>query len=167
MNGRTRKKMYDFLCKRDGEYCKMCGKLPWEGQLVIDHRDNDNSNNSPENLQLLCRSCNYIKNPRDEPLDMCVSSSNESIKINKSKEPKFREFVYTNIDENGSIDYEDAVYSGSEIVGVSPETAKRYIRKMCSKVGKLSKFRHIPIGCSLIHTRPILSLKYKEKDSFD
>jgi hypothetical protein len=170
MNSRTRKKLYDFLCKRDGEYCKGCGKLPWEGQLVVDHKDNNNSNNSPENLQLLCRACNYMKNERrkdaDEPLDMCVSSKNESIKINRSREPKFREFVYGNIDVDGSIDYDDAIYSGSEIIGVSPETTKRYLRKMCSRGGKLKTFRHIPLGSSLLHTRPILALKYKEEESF-
>ena len=105
---------------------------------------------------------------RNEPLDMCVSPNNESIKINKSKEPKFREFVYGQIDENGSIDYDDAIFSGAEIIGVSPETAKRYIRKMYSKGGRLEEFRHIPFGANLLYTKPILALRFKEnRDSFD
>ncbi len=165
MNGKTRKKWYEFLAKRDGEFCKCCGKLPTEGQLVVDHRDNNPKNNVPDNLQLLCRSCNYIKNPR--PLDLCVSLDSNVVRINKSKEPKYRKFVYDHLDESGSIDYDDAIYSGSEIIGVSPETSKRYIRKMCSKGGRLEKFRHIPLGYNLLTTRPILALKYKKEDSFD
>ncbi len=68
MNGITRKKLYPIIVSRDGEYCKCCGVLSTEQQLVIDHKDNDNSNNGLLNLQLLCRTCNYLKNPR-QPLD--------------------------------------------------------------------------------------------------
>jgi len=62
MNGVTRKKLFPLIATRDGEYCRCCGALPDERQLVIDHKDNDNSNNNLTNLQLLCRTCNYLKN---------------------------------------------------------------------------------------------------------
>ena len=68
MNGRTRKKLYMIIVKRDGEFCKFCGRSPPEVNLVIDHKDNDNSNNFLGNLQLTCRSCNYKKNPRRQTL---------------------------------------------------------------------------------------------------
>jgi len=164
MNGRTRKKQYDFLCKRDGEYCKMCGKLPWEGQLVIDHIDNDNSNNSLNNLQILCRGCNYVKNPRKGPLDMCVSSNTkDSLVINRSKEPKFREYVYMELDAKGVLVYDDIINSGAEIIEVSPETTKRYIRKMCSKQGKLEIFMDWD-GASLVYSKRVKSIRYKQKE---
>jgi len=75
MSGPMRKKLYRIVAERDEEYCRCCGKLPNEAQLVLDHKDNNNSNNYHENLQLLCRSCNYLKNPRREPVDLCVSAS--------------------------------------------------------------------------------------------
>jgi len=75
MNGTTRKKLYKMISNRDGEYCKGCSKLPSEGQLVVDHRDNNNSNNSLRNLQLLCRTCNFIKNQK-RPVDKCVREFN-------------------------------------------------------------------------------------------
>jgi len=68
------------IAERDGEFCRKCEKLPSEGQLIIDHIDNNNDNNSFDNYQLLCRSCNYKKNP-SRPLDQCVSES-EKNKVN-------------------------------------------------------------------------------------
>jgi len=77
MNGPTRKKLYTRIAERDGEFCQKCEKLSSEGQIIVDHIDNNNSNNSFENLQLLCRSCNYKKNPR-RPVDECVSENEKS-----------------------------------------------------------------------------------------
>ena len=143
MNGKTRKKLYMRIAERDGEFCRNCEKLPSKGQLVIDHIDNNNDNNSFDNYQLLCRACNYKKNPR-RPLDQCVSESEkvrkDSISINRSKEPKFREWVYTEIvGSESSIFWDDLVSSGAEYFKMSIESAKRYLRKMVSKVGLLER----------------------------
>jgi len=149
MNGQTRKKKYALLAREDGEYCRCCGLLPSEGQLVVDHRDNNNYNNSRENLQLLCRRCNYMKNPRG-PLAPCESESeNESdcdverteISINRTAEPMFKKSVYQMINENDHkpIPEKELINSGSELVGISPVTAKRYIDKMCSHAGVLQR----------------------------
>jgi len=147
MNGRTRKKFFGLLWRRDGPYCKCCGKLAWERSLVIDHRDNDNSNNSPENHQLLCRSCNYLKNPR-RPVDMCVRNSppilHSSLSVNRDKEPKFREWVLEELERKGAVDganisAEYVINTGAEKVGISPETVKKYLKKMCSTVGQLER----------------------------
>jgi 5-methylcytosine-specific restriction endonuclease McrA len=60
----VRRWQYLFLAARDGERCARCGldrerarkrNIPF--QLTIHHIDHNPSNNSPENLQLLCRSC--------------------------------------------------------------------------------------------------------------
>ena len=64
MNSRTRQITYEYLKLRDGEYCRICGVSDEDKLLMVDHIDNDNSNNTPKNLQLLCRRCNYNKNPR-------------------------------------------------------------------------------------------------------
>ena len=138
MNGPTRKKFYDFLSNHNGEYCRCCGNLPTEGQLVIDHRDNNNENNSQDNLQLLCRRCNYLKNPR-RPVDMCVSEEESpdqsEMEVSRTKEPSFRKFVCHQISEEKSIPEQELINSGSEYSGISPVTAQRYLNKMCSKVG--------------------------------
>ena len=156
MNGRTRNKLYMIIVRRDDESCKFCIRSPPEVNLVIDHKDNDNTNNNLNNLQLICRSCNYKKNPR-RPLDMCVnkksSSRFDSISINQEKEPKFREYVYKELQERERVSWDELVNSGAELVGVSIATTKKYIVKMVSKTGKLEKVQTWGIGWAV---------KYKE-----
>ena len=141
MNGRTRNKLYMIIVRRDDESCKFCIRSPPEVNLVIDHKDNDNKNNNLNNLQLVCRSCNYKKNPR-RPLAMCVNKEGrvrfDSISINQEKEPKFREYVYRELEEGRAV-WDDLVDSGAELVGVSIATTKKYLVKMVSKTGKLEK----------------------------
>jgi len=144
MNKRTRDKLYPIIAKRDGEYCRCCGKLSSEEQLVIDHKDNDNSNNTHTNLQLLCRACNYLKNPRKEPLDSCVSNDNvfeERLSKFKKKEIKFLEYLDEKIENSCTyaIDYKDAINSGAEIADISVETAKRHLKRVISSEGKFRK----------------------------
>ena len=148
MNSRTRHIVYEFLVQRDGEFCNHCKVLGMERQLVVDHIDNNDNNNHPDNLQLLCRRCNYLKNPRlseREPFDMCecepiqhvsFSYHTNEITINKEKEPLFRKYVEYIIDKNIEWEKEDLINSGSETVGVSIITAERYLKKMCSSTGK-------------------------------
>jgi len=147
MNSRTRRKFYDMLVLRDGEFCKCCGLLPSEGQLVIDHRDNMN-NDHPSNLQLLCRACNYFKNPRGEPVDLCVSESVidgriTEIDINRRKESLFRKEVFHMVNEYTEVPQNDIINSISEAIGISPVTAKRYLDKMCSGRGLLEKVNRV------------------------
>ena len=48
-----------MLVNKDGQNCKSCGaKADIAHPLDIDHIDGNPSNNSPDNLRLLCRSCN-------------------------------------------------------------------------------------------------------------
>jgi hypothetical protein len=149
MNKRTRDKLYPIIVKRDGECCNFCGKKPPEYELVIDHKDNDNSNNELYNLQLLCRACNYKKNPR-RPLDQCVSVSKktaeDSISINRQKEPQFRKFVYAEIGRKGKVLWDVLAASGAEIVGISIETARKYLVKMTSEYGQLQIVQVVGLG---------------------
>lgn len=149
MNGRTRKKLYQEIAGNSGEYCRMCGKLPWEGQLIVDHRNNDNRNNSLENLQLLCRSCNYLKNPR-RPFDKeCVNEGGAEgeteLQNSKKNEPLFRKYVYQRLNENDNrpLPEKDLINGGAEHVGNSPVTCQRYMNKMCSLEGPLQRWRYV------------------------
>ena len=138
MNKITRDRLYAIIVKRDGEYCKCCGKLPSEGKLVLDHRDNDNTNNTHTNLQILCYSCNYLKNPRKEPLDLCVKEDNEScIAINRKKEPQFKEFVFDEIERKDAVILKNIINLGAAAIDISPVTAKRYLDKLTVEGGEL------------------------------
>ena len=137
MNGRDRDKKYPEICSRDGEFCKGCGKLPGEtkeGFLLIDHKDNDNSNNELGNLQLLCRRCNYLKNPRGNRVIEERPKSAE-MKANTRMEPYFRKWLFGLISENHKWLLEDVIDSGAERCQGSTETIKRYLRKCVSTEG--------------------------------
>jgi len=145
MNGLTRKKLYHLIASRDGEYCRGCGALPTERPLVIDHHDNDNSNNEPYNLQLLCRKCNYLKNPR-RPLDSvseCVNEDETELQKGRRTETLFRKFVLHEINELREGSESNLINSGSEDIGISPITAKRYLNKMCSSRGVLERVKRV------------------------
>lgn len=144
MNGPTRLKFYKMIVNRDGEYCKGCGALQFEKQLVVDHRDNNNSNNSLDNLQLLCRRCNYLKNPR--PFDKCVSESDNfiletEIQVNRTKEPQFKQYIAQRMNESKIIPQEDLIYASAERLDLSPVTTKRYLDKRCSSDGAYQKVK--------------------------
>lgn len=55
----TQKRRYEILSMHP--YCALCGGKPPEVWLQVDHKDANPSNNSDENLQVLCRDCNYGK----------------------------------------------------------------------------------------------------------
>ncbi len=144
MNSRTRKKKYAMLVERDGEQCRICLRKPPEVELDIDHKDNNNGNNADENLQLLCTSHNIKKNPRgkgrrkhsSDILEEPIPTSWES-KKNREYEPGYRHWLYDTLrtTKEGRILLHEAINSGSEKVGCSPMTAKRYLAKICSKLG--------------------------------
>ena len=146
MNSRQRLKAYSYLKTRFGAYCRGCQALESERELVIDHRDNNNFNNHSNNWQLLCRSCNYIKNPRlvERPLDVCGGGCDSldretEITINREKEPKFREYVEFRVREEKEVTQQDLINGGAEYCGCSPKTTRRYLDKLISIEGRYQK----------------------------
>lgn len=138
MNGQTRQKLCLIVSQRDGTFCKCCGALPSERQLILDHKNNNPKDNRPENLQFLCRPCNYLKNPR--PQNSYVSENEApdietEIEINRVCEPQFKRYACQRRNEEGPVEEKDLMNAGAEAVGVSPVTTKRYLDKMCSSHG--------------------------------
>ena len=136
MNSRTRDYVYPIIAKRDGEFCRGCMKLASETVekfLLIDHKDNNNSNNHLDNLQLLCRKCNYLKNPRSKQVQ--ERSATPEMKKGERMERYFRNWLFGLITENHKWLLEDIIDSGAEITEGSTETIKRYIRKCVSTEG--------------------------------
>ena len=94
----------------------------------------------PSNLQILCRGCNYLKNPRideREPLDLCVNKPNNAIQRSKKMELEFREFVYEQMYRGNHHTVKKMINAGAEKCEISPVTAKRYMDKMLSERGIL------------------------------
>lgn len=145
MNGITRKKLYVELSQKYGEYCQFCGRKPEDMQLVIDHIDNDNSNNNKQNLRLLCRRCNYIKNPR-RPVDKCVSECVDEVselQTSRTKKPMFKRFVWHEINECVEVSEKEILDSSAEELDISQVTAKRWLDAMCSSHGLLERITRV------------------------
>lgn len=110
--------------------------------LYIDHIDNDDSNNVIENFQLLCPSCNHIKNPkRNGDLLQIRQKTPEMIRGDK-QENAFRNYAKKEVIAHDWIETEDLIYAGAEYLTdfendetISPETCKRYLGKMLSSTG--------------------------------
>ena len=149
MNSRKRKTAYPYLKNMFGAYCRGCQALESERELVIDHIDNNNKNNNPSNWQFLCRSCNYIKNPRleeREPLDVCVGGSKpldtpSEIKINREREPLFRKYAEEEVKANVQVLEKELINSGAEKLGLSIRTTPRYLKKMYSSAGDYQRIK--------------------------
>ena len=64
-----------FLTERDGDKCyicddKVCKRHNLHKKLVVEHRDNDETNWQPDNLGMAHRCCNGVKNPHGAlPMD--------------------------------------------------------------------------------------------------
>lgn len=139
MNGSTRKKLYALLVERDGEHCTFCGKFG-ETRLVIDHKDNNNRNNNPTNLQLACRRCNYLKNPR-RPLDLSERDDDGETELEKSRRlrPLIRQFILHEVNERGEVPEKELLDGGAEEFSCSQQTILRVLDAMCSFRGILEK----------------------------
>ena len=161
----TRLWAYRFLCLRDGEQCARCFNIPTaqNDTLDIDHVDGDDWNNDPDNLQLLCRSCNVIKENKRRaggapPSDQyaCEREGKEGkaqtrvskdivnykegsteMQANFLFELDFRKWLLGKIRDQGGYPKLDAIASGAEVVGCSPSTTARYLTKLTSNEGPL------------------------------
>ena len=152
MNSRTRNRLYKELVDRDGEKCAHCPPGTVFTKLVIDHKDNNNSNNDLSNLQLLCRSHNNLKNPRGpgrKKLSPVCMDGNEHLpprrftpemEKNLVSEPVFRRFVAEEVLKYGKKELLELICAGAEEAGCSTVTATRYLQKMTSSSGKYEVF---------------------------
>ena len=156
MNKRDRDKFYRILAERDGEVCNICKTPASKKQLIVDHKNNNKRDNRLENLQLLCRKCNYLKNPRKKPVDfVCVSVCEErapppEMQANRRMEPLFRQWLFKKWMVNKSIRKDEAITAGAEHIGASTETTRRYVAKMTSSEGNYA-IRKDALGYEYIH----------------
>jgi len=195
---------YDFIVQRDGPKCRNCLLPPPQfegrskrGEIVvtygrhdIDHKNNDAGDWRPDNLQLLCRSCNVSKQrawetylsvpeplrpPFEEWFHTDTGASRNSPRVcaqddlfRPSESPtervrrivghhdeagpvfhvsvlceaRFRAWMFDALSERILMLKVEAVNGGAEHAGCSPETARRYLAKMCSIAGPLTTIRN-------------------------
>ena len=154
----TRAWAYRFLVLRDGEKCKLCGAIPKNTySLDIDHIDRNPTNTNPQNLRLLCRSCNVAEENRNRPSAAereterenprtriakeaaCYSEGSPEMQANALFEVRYRHWVQGFIAAQGFITRKDAVNAGAEAVGCSPLTSAKYLAKLTSMLGPLKE----------------------------
>ena len=146
MNKKTRDALYPLVvAQQGGEYCVHCNRTilnltraGFKAELCIDLDDNS-GNHSKKNLrqmQLLCHSCNTKKNHPALAEPYSRTASPEMIK-GKIDEGNFRRWVLGHYMENENIGltFDYLTNTGSEIVGNSQESCKRYLAKMTSSAG--------------------------------
>jgi hypothetical protein len=143
MNKTTRDKLYPILLeKQKGEYCINCLRTPFElealdkdPQLIIEHENNNDSDNRLENLRLFCKSCNTRKDNRYNKNEQFSRDADPSIILNLRNENKFRNYVFgrmTSPEENEALEHDSLVSDGAEFVGCSIQSIKNYLTKMTS-----------------------------------
>jgi hypothetical protein len=167
LNSQELKIIKSNLIKRDGCKCSICGKDLPENKLVVDHKDNDFTNNNADNIQLASQSCNIKKNPpysgkRD--IDFaCVRESvstdeapkprSAEMDRNMKSEPKFRDWIIKEMKKYFRMDLNDVIDSGAEYAGVSVDTIRdRYLKKLTSRLGP---FRIVEeMGVKILEWKP-------------
>lgn len=138
MGSHTRIRLYpEIIQKQGGEFCVGCGLTPEqtnEKKLLINHVDNNNSNNMIENLQFLCRTCNRIKNPSRTYKPAAIKTQGEI--TNLRVEENWRAWVMDKVLKNSGYFVDEIIYSGAELFACSPETiSRRYLPKLTSALG--------------------------------
>jgi hypothetical protein len=135
--------------------------------LEIDHADCNPVNNAPANLHLLCKPCNLTLrqvgpkeharlvskySANNECVCVCANgnpsteiskavigyeSGSTEMRANSYYEVTFRRWILEQVGKVPMIPKQDAIYSGAEIVGCSPATIERYLKKLTSSAGIL------------------------------
>jgi hypothetical protein len=193
---------YRYLALRDGDYCALCGKLPTAHNnpcakaptaqntpfpkapithytLDIDHIDGDPTNCDPDNLRLLCRSCNVAQANKARSAKslrsvLCVRERKEGcpatriakedcnyreaspeMQANTLFEVPFRRWILQQVTTNGGYDKTAAINEGAELVGCSPTTTTRYLAKLTSPSGPLTEIKDA-LGHRILVLKPHL-----------
>ena len=121
-----------------GEYCKGCGissDSKWNDRkftgLVLDKINNDGNHTIKDNVvtdfQLLCISCNRIKNPSKKPDESVMTKSEQT---NRRAEKSLVEWAIIQVKIRKSFTWASLISEGSLEFDISPETIeRRYYKK--------------------------------------
>lgn len=139
MNSIQNEKWIPFLLARDGYICKGCQRPlnQLNTKVNIDHIDNNPYNNPDDgsNYQLLCHPCNIRKGMNKIQDSLEDRPYTPEMKKNLKSEPKWVNWMINEMIQNHSVCYGEAIANGADLVNVSTETTKRYLKKRLGKDG--------------------------------
>ena len=174
LNDRQRKELTPQVLVKQGSYfCVNCTKTPEDlikigvlPRLYIDHIDNDNDNDSIENLQFLCVSCNTKKNhPKNDPID--ERKTDPVFVTSKQNMARAREYIMgimIDPDEKRP-EYHTLIDDMAEFIDCSQQAVKNYLAKMASKHG-LFEWRIGQFGKSYLHFKDDYDLNKSVQSKF-
>jgi hypothetical protein len=164
-----RKVLWDKLWERDRVFvggtwrvrCKFCGRFVAKNRKVtlIDHIDNDPTNDELSNRQLIHRRCNYLKDPRGKrPIESPREDGDDDqmsgeLRKNRVAEPLFIRWMLDFIRKNGPQQKDALIDAGAYVANISTVTAERYLRKQTSSMGPLMFEKNNELGVQLIRFR--------------
>lgn len=134
--------------------------------FLLDHIDNNPHNNDPINHQLICRSCNAMKNPRGKSrfhngkyinrkrvrergmrsvrayadVDRVGKGPSYEQQRGMEGERQFVDWVKKKISANGYWPLEDTINAGAQKVGMSIQATARWSKKLLSSEGAYATF---------------------------
>jgi len=178
LNKNDRDRYLNNTCKKQsGEFCAGCGARPHpniaefypeyplvnsklkpffikskDGKrflgLVLDHIDNEETHNNPENHQPLCQSCNMIKNPRGKLIgkpSFYTREATPEMQRGDEQEDRYRAWLNRECTVEHKADFitdQEAIYGGAEYLTdfsegktISPSTTTKYLKKVTSSNG--------------------------------
>lgn len=169
----ARKKYYKKLCIRDTECCKICRRVPPNVYLEVDHIDGDKNNNPVDmsNYQLLCESCNRMKNPRGkgkrkQPKKIIsktgITSDREmgpELKLSKQYLVSFRQWLYGEMRKRGRMTAKEVIYEGAEVCNCAPYTIRTaYLPMVTSRAGLYRQYPDESAGTDMVVFRDARTL---------
>ena len=169
----ARKKYYKKLCERDGECCRICRRVPPNVYLEVDHIDGDKNNNPVDmsNFQLLCESCNRMKNPRGKGkkkqskkiISRTGSVSDKEmgpeLKLSKQYLVSFRQWLYTTMRQRGRMTAKEVIFEGAEHCNCAPYTIRTaYLPMVTSRAGLYRQYPDDSAGEDMVVFRDAKAL---------
>lgn len=181
MSSYQRKYWYPKVAEEQhGEYCKGCGiskdsvwnDHPFTG-LRVDKINNDGNHNIVDNqvddFQLLCISCNLIKNHPTRPVDTAELQLTQSERKNLQAEKPLMEWLFERMQNNERTTWKFFVAEGSYKFDISPKTIEeRYYKKyFVAPSAPFEMYNDSDIGDSLIRFKEAWMLKNKDIVNLD
>ena len=180
-NSYQRKYWYSRVAEyQAGEYCKGCGiskdsewlEHPFTG-LRLDKINNDGNHTVTDNIvsdfQLLCISCNLIKNhPRNVPTDEITLQETASERKNRKAEKPLFEWLFDLIQQGKTVTWKYFVAEGSFKFDISPYSIEtRYYKKYFLAPSAPFELYQDDLKGDMIQFKESFLLKQRDKVNLD
>lgn len=164
--------------KQHGEYCVGCGISPdsnWKDRkftgLRIDKINNDGNHtivdNTVNDFQLMCASCNLTKNHPRRPVDNSELQMTASEKKNHAVEKPLMDWLFQRIQNGERTSFKFFVAEGSYLFDISPKTIKEryYIKYFEAPSAPFETYYESEISDEYVRFKDAFSLKNKNVHS--